>query len=311
MLNNFSILTDSPIRFPGLFGDWAFTASGTIHLGSFTIHWYGILITLGLLLASWYCLRHKEQYGIREDDFLDALIWGIPSGIIGARIYYVLFYLDLFRGSDGTFRWGSAIAVWDGGLAIYGAVIAIVIVAVVVCCIKKIKLFALLDFFAPGLLIGQAIGRWGNFMNREAFGGITGLPWRMELTTLTGDAVCVHPTFFYESLWNFIGFLLIAFIISKNRRFDGENTWFYCLWYGFGRFWIEGLRSDSLYLFHWQLFGQPIRVSQALSLVLVLVAAFMLYYHLSVKKHSPEELFARKQASHTQEQPEDPSREVE
>ena len=295
MLNNFSIMTDSPIRFPGLFGDWAFSASGTVHLGSFSIHWYGILITLGLALASWYCMRHREEYGIREDDFLDCLLWGIPGGIIGARIYYVLFYLELFRSRDGTFQWGRAIAIWDGGLAIYGAVIAIVIVALAVCRSKKLKFFALTDFFAPGLLIGQLVGRWGNFMNREAFGDITSVPWRMELTTRTGETVCVHPTFFYESLWNFIGFLLIAFIISKNRRFDGENTWFYCLWYGFGRFWIEGMRTDSLYLFNWQLFGQPIRVSQALSLLLVIAAAVMLVYHLAVKKHTPEELFAYQQ----------------
>jgi len=295
MLNNFSIMTDSPIRFPGLFGDRAFTASGTVHLGSFSIHWYGILITLGLALATWYCLRHKEQYGIREDDFLDCLIWGIPGGIVGARIYYVLFYLDLFRSSDGTFQWGKAIAIWDGGLAIYGTVIAIVIIALVVCRVKKIKFFVLCDFLVPGLLIGQLVGRWGNFMNREAFGSITELPWRMELTTVTGNTVCVHPTFLYESLWNLVGFLLLALIVSKNRRFDGENTWFYCLWYGFGRFWIEGLRTDSLYLFDWQLFGQPIRVSQAVSLLLAIVAAVMLIYNLAVVKHTPEELFVNQQ----------------
>ena len=132
-------------------------------------------------------------------------------------------------------------------------------------------------------------------MNREAFGGLTDLPWRMELTTVSGQAVCVHPTFFYESFWNLIGLLLVVLVISKNRHFDGENTWFYCLWYGFGRFWIEGLRSDSLYLFNWELFGQPIRVSQALSLVLVIAAALMLLYHLKVVHHTPEELFANAQ----------------
>jgi len=294
MLNNFSILHDSPIRFPGLFGDWEFTASGSIQLGRFSLHWYGILITLGLLLASRYCMKHKEQYGIREDDFLDCLIWGIPSGIVGARIYYVLFYLDLFRSSDGTFQWGKAIAIWDGGLAIYGTVIAIVVVAILICKSKKIAFFALMDFFVPGLLIGQCVGRWGNFMNREAFGGLTELPWRMELTTNYGRQVCVHPTFLYESLWTFIGFLLIALIVSKSRHFDGENTWFYFLWYGFGRFWIEGLRADSLYLFNWTIFGEPIRVSQALSLVMVIVAAFMLVYHLILHPHTAEELFVNK-----------------
>ena len=141
------------------------------------------------------------------------------------------------------------------------------------------------------LLIGQAVGRWGNFMNREAFGAETTLPWRMQLTTTTGTLVEVHPTFLYESLWNVVGLLLIVFIVAKGRRFDGENTWFYFLWYGIGRFWVEGLRTDSLYLFNWTIGGEPIRVSQALSLVMVLVSAFMLLYNIRLHPHKPEELY--------------------
>ena len=150
---------------------------------------------------------------------------------------------------------------------------------------------AMLDLAVMGLLIGQCIGRWGNFMNREAFGAETTLPWRMQLTTVTGQLVEVHPTFLYESLWNLAGLLLIIFVVSKARRFDGENTWFYFLWYGIGRFWIEGLRTDSLYLFNWTIDGQPIRVSQALSLVMVFVSLFMLYYHIKLHPHKPEDLY--------------------
>ena len=284
------IMTDSPIRFPGLFGDWAFTASGVaFHIGGKAIYWYGIIITLGVVLALWFCMTQREKYGITEDDLLDAVLWGVPLAIVGARLYYVIFYLDLFKKADGSFDWGSAVAIWDGGLAIYGGVIAAFLTGFVLCRKKGIKMGALTDLVVMGFLIGQAVGRWGNFMNREAFG--TTMPWRMELTTAMGTSVAVHPTFLYESLWNVVGLLLIVFIVARARRFDGENTWFYFLWYGLGRFWIEGLRTDSLYLFNWTIGGQPIRVSQALSLVMVLVSAFMLFYNLKLHPHKPEELY--------------------
>ena len=270
------IMTDSPIRFPGLFGDWAFTASGVaFHIGGKAIYWYGIT----------------------EDDLLDAVLWGVPLAIVGARLYYVIFYLDLFKKADGSFDWGSAIAIWDGGLAIYGGVIAAFLTGFVLCRKKGIKMGALTDLVVMGFLIGQAAGRWGNFMNREAFGTETTMPWRMELTTTMGTSVAVHPTFLYESLWNVVGLLLLVFIVARARRFDGENTWFYFLWYGLGRFWIEGLRTDSLYLFNWTIGGQPIRVSQALSLVMVLVSAFMLFYNLKLHPHRPEELYVNQKAA--------------
>ena len=285
------IMTDSPIRFPGLFGDWAFTASAkALDIGK-GVYWYGIIIALGLLMALLFCMKQRKKYGISEDDLLDGLLWGIPFGIIGARLYYVIFYLDLYRNSDGTINWREVIAIWDGGLAIYGGVIATVIVALLLSRRRKFKIGAMLDLVVMGLLIGQIFGRWGNFMNREAFGAETTLPWRMQLTTTAGTLIEVHPTFLYESLWNLIGLLLIVFVVSKARRFDGENTWFYFLWYGMGRFWIEGLRTDSLYLFNWTIAGQPIRVSQALSLVMVLVSAFMLLYHIKIKPHTPDELY--------------------
>lgn len=286
------IMTDSPIRFPGLFGDWAFTGSSVaFHIGGKAIYWYGIIIALGVLLALWFCMHQKEKYGITEDNLMDAVLWGIPLSIVGARLYYVIFYLDRFRREDGSLDWGKTVAIWDGGLAIYGAVIAAFLVGLFLSRKKGFKLGAMTDLVVMGFLIGQAAGRWGNFMNREAFGGATTLPWRMQLTTTAGTLVEVHPTFLYESLWNVVGLLLIVFIVAKGRRFDGENTWFYFLWYGIGRFWVEGLRTDSLYLFNWTIGGEPIRVSQALSLVMVLVSAFMLLYNIKLHPHKPEELY--------------------
>ncbi len=303
-----AIMTDSPIRFPGLFGDWEFTLSSTaFHIGGKAIYWYGILIALGVVLALWFCMTQREKYGISEDDLLDAVLWGVPLSVVGARVYYVIFYLDIFKKADGSFDWGSAVAIWDGGLAIYGAVIAAFLVGLVLSRRKGFKLGAMTDLIVMGFLIGQAVGRWGNFMNREAFGAETTLPWRMELVTKTGELVDVHPTFLYESLWNVAGLLLIALVVSRVRRFDGQNTWCYFLWYGLGRFWIEGLRTDSLYLFDWTIGGAPIRVSQALSLVMVLVSAFMLVYHLKLRPHKPEELYVNLVAARraAQETPQD------
>ena len=179
----------------------------------------------------------------------------------------------------------------DVGNKFSPTVIAAAITLLVFCRKRRIPFLAFADLGVFGLLIGQAVGRWGNFMNVEAFGGVTTLPWRMQLTTVTGQLVEVHPTFLYESLWNLVGLLLIIFVVSKARRFDGENTWFYFLWYGIGRFWVEGLRTDSLYLFNWTIGGQPIRVSQALSLVMVFVSLFMLYYNIKLHPHKPEELY--------------------
>lgn len=304
------IMTDSPIRFPGLFGDWAFTGSSVaFHIGGKAIYWYGIIIALGVLLALWFCMHQKEKYGITEDNLMDAVLWGIPLSIVGARLYYVIFYLDRFRREDGSLDWGKTVAIWDGGLAIYGAVIAAFLVGLFLSRKKGFKLGAMTDLVVMGFLIGQAAGRWGNFMNREAFGGATTLPWRMQLTTDTGALVEVHPTFLYESLWNVVGLLLIVFVVSRARRFDGENTWFYFLWYGLGRFWIEGLRTDSLYLFHWTIGGQPIRVSQALSLVMVLVSAFMLFYNLKLYPHTREELYVNIRAAEKPDAGDEPSQE--
>ena len=182
-------MTDSPMSFPGLFGDWEFTASAkALNIGN-GIYWYGILIALGLLLAVCFCMTQRRKYGISEDNLLDALLWGIPCGVIGARLYYVVFYLELFRSAEGKLDFRKIIAIWDGGLAIYGGIIATVLVCLVLSRVKKFSLWALMDLVVMGLFIGQAVGRWGNFMNREAFGAETTLPWRMQLVLRTGETV--------------------------------------------------------------------------------------------------------------------------
>ena len=292
-----SALKNMPISFPGLFGDWEFNPDPiAIHLGH-GIYWYGIILAAAMLAGLFLCMRQAKRYGLTQDHVLDLVLWAVPSCIIGARLYYVIFYLDLYRNGDGSLNWGDMIAVWDGGLAIYGAVIAALIVVFFYTRHKKLPFFAMTDLGAMGLLLGQIIGRWANFINREAFGGLTDLPWRMRLWVSSSQYIEVHPTFLYESLWNLVGLGLMLFVISKARRFDGENTWFYFLWYGLGRFWIEGLRTDSLYLFGWTFLGEPIRVSQALSLVMVVVAAGMLFYNIKIKKRTPDGLLVNRLAA--------------
>lgn len=286
-----SALKNMPISFPGLFGDWEINPDPiAIHIGH-GIYWYGIILAAGLLAGLLLCIKQAKKYGLLEDQVLDFVLWAVPCCILGSRIYYVLFYLDLYRNPDGGLNWGQIIAIWDGGLAIYGTVIAGALVVYFYTRHKKIPFGAMSDLFVMGLLLGQCIGRWANFINREAFGGITDLPWRMRLWVSAQESIEVHPTFLYESLWNLVGLLLILLIISKSRRFDGENTWFYFLWYGLGRSWIEGLRTDSLYLFNWTFLGEPIRVSQALSLILAILSAYMLFYKIRIQKCSSDNLW--------------------
>jgi len=286
-----------PISFPGLFGDWEFNPDPVaLHVGH-GVYWYGIILACAMLAGLLLCMKQAKKYGFTEDNVLDLVLWAVPCCILGSRIYYVIFYLDLYRTADGGLDWGKIIAVWDGGLAIYGTVIAGVLVALIFARVKKLRFTALTDLAVLGLLLGQIIGRWANFINREAFGGLTDLPWRMRLWVSQYQSIEVHPTFFYESMWNLVGLLLILFVISKGRRFDGENTCFYFLWYGLGRGWIEGLRTDSLYLFDWTFMGQPIRVSQALSLVLAAAAALVLLYNIRIKKHTADGLLVNQLAA--------------
>ena len=241
------------------------------------IYFYGVIIAVGFLLAILYCAKNAHRFGIKEDDVYDVLIWLIPLSIIGARAYFVLFRLDEYLLDPKRI-----FAIREGGLAIYGGVIAGTVTAVLVCRRKKIPFAAMLDLLIFGLLIGQIIGRWGNFINREAFGAQTEIFCRMGLTSPNGTTIYVHPTFLYESLWNLLCFLFLRQFVGKGRRrYDGQCTLLYFLIYGAGRAWIEGLRTDSLYIGN-----TGIRVSQLLSLVLVLFSGVMLLA-LSKRKHKP------------------------
>ncbi len=233
----------SQISFPGFGIDEfyvdriAFTIKGT------KVSWYGMIICLGIILGfSYFCYRAAKA-GLPFDSALDFALIVVPLSIIGARLYYVIFDLGQFH----SFK--DVIAIWNGGLAIYGGVIGGAIAFYTVCRVKKLNFFKMADMVCPGLMIGQLIGRWGNFINGEAFGGETTLPWRMGVNNkLTGfETLYVHPTFLYESLWNLLG-LIIANEIYKKKKFHGEVMVFYFMWYGLGRMFIEQLRTDSLYI---------------------------------------------------------------
>ena len=275
---------NADISFPGLFGDWRFTLSPKLLDIGNGIYWYGVLIAAGLLIALWFCMKRAPRYGLTEDDVIDTVLWAIPFAIVGARVYYVLFYLDQFRLADGSIDWAETYRIWDGGLAIYGAVIAAFLTAWLVCRKKQLSLWALADCCVAGFFIGQAIGRWGNFFNREAFGRETAAFSRMGLTLPGRETVYVHPTFLYESLWNFAGFLLLHFWFRKHeRKFDGELILLYAVWYGIGRALIEGLRTDSLYIT-----GTGIRVSQLLAGVSAAAAAVVLaLFYTGKLRHPP------------------------
>ena len=262
-------LRNMPIEFPGLFGGLSFNPDPKLLDIGNGIYWYGVIIMVGTLLALLFCSKQAPKYGITEDDLYGGFIWALPMSVIGARIYYVVFYLDLYRNPDGSFNWRDAIAIWDGGIAIYGAIIAAALTLIIFCKLKKLSVGAMMDLGVLGLFIGQAVGRWGNFFNREAFGEVTTLPWRMGLWLDAATYVEVHPTFLYESLWNTVGFLLLWLVFSRLRSFDGENACFYLAWYAFGRFWIEGLRTDSLY------WGN-VRVSQMLAAITCFAAVVVL-----------------------------------
>ena len=281
-----TIQRDAEISFPML-GGLRINPPSYFTLFGRPIYFYGVLIGLGFLLAIVFCAKRAKRFGLKEDDVYDVAIWLIPCSILGARLYYVLFRFDYYRvHPDELF------SVWNGGLAIYGGVIAGVLTVYLVCRHKKIPVPAMLDNLCYGLLIGQIIGRWGNFLNREAFGAVTDIFCRMGLTAPDGTTVYVHPTFLYESLWN-LGVLLFLLWFERTgrRRFDGHCVTLYFLLYGLGRFWIEGLRTDSLYIGN-----TGVRVSQALSLALVIASAAMLLY-MRRRPFSPDDLYVNRVAA--------------
>lgn len=253
------------------------------------VYWYGVIIAVGFILAVLYGCRRAAPFGVDQDKVIDMLFFAVPAALIGARAYYVIFYLDLYLDDAGRFEWGKAIAIWDGGLAIYGGIIAAVLAAAIYCKVRKQPFWSYADCGAYGFLIGQLIGRWGNFVNVEAYGGVTDLPWRMCSAKIARELLAegqigaeayerildgtlgVHPTFLYESLWNLLGLVLLILLFRKGRKFNGQVFLCYVIWYGAGRTVIEGLRTDSLYLF-----GTGLRISQVIG-ILSVVAAAVLY----------------------------------
>ena len=267
------------ISFPAL--DLVMNPGRAISIGPLTVHYYGAIIAFGLILGVIYACRRSKDFGLKEDDLIDGVLWVTPFAIMCARAYYVIF------------RWAeeyaakpiSALYIWQGGLAIYGGVIGAVIGIIVFCKCRKIKPLVVLDVVSLSFLIGQSIGRWGNFFNREAFGAETDVLWKMGLMKANGDIIYVHPTFLYESLWNACGLVILHFA-SKRRKFDGQVALGYMAWYGLGRCMIEGLRSDSLYI-------GPFRVSQLLAGVSCIIAVSILLWN-HFRPHDPAKLYVNR-----------------
>lgn len=296
------------VTFPGLGLDLQLNPVLLAITDNFGVHWYGAIIAVGFLLAVYWGCRQCKNFGVTQDDVFDVLIVTVPSAIVGARLYYVIFEFEnyLVPGDLGA-TLVKIIRIWDGGLAIYGGLIAAIFAGFIVCRVKKISFLAVADLASVGFLIGQSVGRWGNFVNVEAFGGVTDVAWRMAGSNVANylkrteqidesvfeqildGTLGVHPTFFYESMWNVLGILLLAFVVKKFRTFDGEMFFSYMLWYGVGRFWIEGLRTDSLYIP-----GTQLRVSQAIALVSAVVGLLLILYNLFVRKADPKSLFVNK-----------------
>ena len=263
------------IVFPKLGFDFHIDSTASTVFG-LDIQWYGVIITCGLVLALIFGLRNMRRVGIHPDRAIDAIIGGIIGGIVGARTYYVAFNWSEYAGN-----WKEIFNTRGGGLAIYGGVIGAFLVGGIVCKFRKVKLLPMLDICGTGFLLGQGIGRWGNFTNQEAFGcntdsifGMTGgriQNWisRTDTADVLNPDYMVHPCFLYESVWCLTGFAILIIILKKYRKFDGQNFLLYLIWYGLGRFFIEGLRTDSLMI-------GTLRISQVLAAVCVVVCTVLL-----------------------------------
>ena len=260
---------DAVITFP-LFGDgFVLNLPRFFTIFGFNIYYYGLFITAGYTLAGVYLLKRREIFGLTKDNILDLVLIAIPCGLVGARLYYMIFNFDDFFAPG---QWGNILRFRDGGLAVYGGIIASGLVFIIYSRVKKIPLGSLLDAAGFGLFIGQAVGRWGNFINREAYGVETNLPWKMGLTS-GGTTTYVHPAFLYESLWNIAGLLMMHFFSKKSKtKYPGQYFLFYVAWYGLGRFMVEGLRTDSL-----MISGTDIRASQLLAALSCLTALGILF----------------------------------
>jgi len=282
------------VTFPGLGLEFELNRVAFSIFGH-NIYWYGVIIAVGFLLAVCYGLWRAPRFAMDPDVITDAIFVVVPSAIIGARAYYVIFNPSICFDANGAFSLYRMVAFWDGGLAIYGGVIATVLSALAFCKVRKVNFWNGMDITVYGLLIGQMIGRWGNFVNVEAYGSVTGLPWRMCSASIANDlwldrlleteaayqsvidgTLGVHPTFLYESLWNLLGFILMVVIVRRwGRKFNGQMFLSYVIWYGLGRAVIEGLRTDSLYFF-----GTPIRSSQMLGILSAVVGIVLFVIRL-------------------------------
>ncbi len=220
------------------------------------IYWYAIIIITGFLLASLFVAQSARKKGIRTEYIWDIALYGLVFGIIGARIYYCIFDFDTIR-----YNFWNIFKVWEGGLAIYGAIISAIITAYIYCRIKKLNVLEIFDLACQGLLIGQAVGRWGNFVNAEVFGTATSLPWGMSIN----DSLARHPLFLYESLWNVLG-LVIILVFRKKVKTNGLIFFFYIAWYSFGRFFLEGMREAEFIL----KVTQTVGISQVVAVIGVL-----------------------------------------
>lgn len=244
-----------------------------IDLGPIQVHWYGLIIGFGVLLGLIIALRESERRGLDKEIFTDLILFAVPIAIISARIYYVIFQWEYYSQNPG-----DIIKIWNGGIAIHGALIGSVLTAIVFAKVKKVSFWKLVDIAAPSLLLGQAIGRWGNFMNQEAHGGeITRsflenmhLP-EFIINQMYINGTYYHPTFLYESVWNILGVIILLSLRKVNLR-RGELFLTYVIWYSIGRYYIEGLRTDSLML------TESLRMAQVISIVLVAVAIALVVY---------------------------------
>jgi phosphatidylglycerol---prolipoprotein diacylglyceryl transferase len=244
-----------------------------LDLGPLQVHWYGIIIGFGVLLGLYIAVKEAEKRGIGKELFVDFILYAVPIAIISARIYYVIFQWEYYSQNPG-----DIIKIWNGGIAIHGAVIGGILTAIVFTKVKKISFWKLADVTAPSLLLGQAIGRWGNFMNQEAHGGEVSRAFLENLylpefiiNQMYINGAYYHPTFLYESLWNLVGVALLLVLRRSNLRI-GEIFLSYVIWYSVGRFFIEGLRTDSLML------TETLRIAQVISIVSIIVAIGLLVY---------------------------------
>lgn len=279
------LFTETAISFPGL-GIGEINPPTHFTVFGKDIYFYAVIIAFGMLLALFYAMKRAKQFGLTSDNIVDAFIYGVPCAIIFARLYYCIFYRDA-NGLNPYFQNPvTMLYIWEGGLAIYGGVIGAVLGLFIYCKIHKKKMLPILDLVCLGLLIGQMIGRWGNFMNREAFGSEVPETFflRMGLTQF-GVTKYYHPTFLYESVWNLIGFIILHFV-SKKRKYDGQILLMYLAWYGLGRLWIEGLRMDSLYLG-----ATGIRVSQLIAGASFIISVVIMAVIHFIVKPSPERMY--------------------